>query len=94
MRPTALDEPESSAAFDRISENSLSVYRFEASLTGEVPADKEGAPASSQRTLATVLTIKVPRPAGARHGVRVTRILRMHATSAAFRGSPRAMSCR
>jgi hypothetical protein len=33
-----LDEPESSAAFDRISENSLSVYLFEASLKGEVHA--------------------------------------------------------
>ena len=47
MRPTELDEPESSAAFDRISENSLSVYLFEASLKGEVHADKEDAPASS-----------------------------------------------
>jgi hypothetical protein len=35
MRPTELDEPESSAAFDRISENSLSVYLFEASLKGK-----------------------------------------------------------
>jgi len=41
MRPTGLDEPASSAAFDRISENSLSVYLFEASLKGEVHADKE-----------------------------------------------------
>ena len=47
MRPTALDEPESSAAFDRISENSRSVYLFEASLKGEVHADKEDALASS-----------------------------------------------
>ena len=47
MRPTELDEPASSAAFDRISENSLSVYFFEASLKGEVHADKEDDPASS-----------------------------------------------
>jgi hypothetical protein len=47
MRPTELDEPASSAAFDRISENSLSVYLFEASLKGELHADKEDALASS-----------------------------------------------
>jgi hypothetical protein len=41
-----LDEPASSAAFDRISENSLSVYLF-ASLKGELHADKEDALASS-----------------------------------------------
>jgi hypothetical protein len=45
-----LDEPASSAAFDRISENSLSVYLFEASLKGELHADKEDALASSQRS--------------------------------------------
>ena len=47
MRPTGLDEPASSAAFDRISENSLSVYLFEASLKGELHADKVDALASS-----------------------------------------------
>ena len=41
MRPTELDEPASSAAVDRISENSLSVYLFEASLKGGLHADKE-----------------------------------------------------
>jgi hypothetical protein len=47
MRPTKLDEPASSAAFDRISENSLSVYLFEASLKGGLHADKEDDLASS-----------------------------------------------
>ena len=47
VRSTGLDEPASSAAFDRISENSLSEYLFEASLKGEQHADKEDALASS-----------------------------------------------
>ena len=61
MRPTELDEPASSAAFDRISENSLSVYLFGASLKGEPHSDKEGfepceqhcrtAPRGASRTL-------------------------------------------
>jgi len=46
-RLTELDEPASSAAFARISENSFSVYFFEASLKGEVHADKEVDLASS-----------------------------------------------
>lgn len=47
MRPTELDEPASAAAFDRISENSLSVYLFGASLKGDLHPDKEDALASS-----------------------------------------------
>lgn len=47
MRPSELDEPASSAAFDRISENSFSVYLFEASLKGELHADRQDALASS-----------------------------------------------
>ncbi len=39
MRLTELEEPASSAAFDRISENSLSVYLFDASLKIEPGAD-------------------------------------------------------
>jgi len=39
MRLTELEEPASSAAFDRISENSLSVYLFDASLKIEAGAD-------------------------------------------------------
>ena len=47
MRPTELDEPASSAAFDRISETSFSVYLFDASLKGEPHADKEGVGANN-----------------------------------------------
>lgn len=46
MRPTELDEPASSAAFERISENSLSVYLFWASLKDELHEDREDALAS------------------------------------------------
>ena len=53
MRPTELDEPESSAAFDRMSENSLSVYLFEASLKGEVHADKGEVHADKEGALAS-----------------------------------------
>ena len=47
MRLTSFGEPASSAAFDRISENSLSVYLFEASLKGDLHADREDALAST-----------------------------------------------
>jgi len=39
MRLTRLEEPASSAAFDRISENSLSVYLLDASFKIEAGAD-------------------------------------------------------
>ena len=70
MRLTRLEEPASSAAFDRISENSLSVYLFDASLKIEAGADGNtfGVELTHNESAPLAATMEVSRNHGPQQG--------------------------